>query len=124
MAEPIAEKRRQETKRKWTDDRGPTLKSAVQKLNELDANQQLHTDAKGEEKQEVEDMSVVEQLATSVKPQAKEETVRRAYTLYKRQDDLLRDLAYNMKTDKSDLLRQIVDAWINAARTAESSVNN
>lgn len=43
-----------------------------------------------------------------------EATVRRAYTVYARQDRLLADLARELDTDKSDVLRQIIDAWLAA----------
>lgn len=43
--------------------------------------------------------------------ESKEPTVRRAYTVYERQDELLRALAHDLGTDKSDILRQIIDSW-------------
>lgn len=41
-----------------------------------------------------------------------ERKVRRAFTIYERQDDLLDSLARDLDTDKGDVLRQIIDAWL------------
>lgn len=38
-------------------------------------------------------------------------TVRRAYTVYRYQDEMLDKLARDLDTDKSDVLRQIIDDW-------------
>lgn len=48
----------------------------------------------------------------ALRRRTQEATVRRAYTVYTRQDELLEDLARELRTDKSDVLRQIVDAWL------------
>lgn len=57
---------------------------------------------------------VATRVATSgaLRRRAQEATVRRAYTLFERQDNLIQDLARELKTDKGDVLRQIVDAWL------------
>lgn len=54
------------------------------------------------------------ELATraGLQPRTQEATVRRAYTVFTRQDELLADLARELRTDKSDVLRQIIDAWL------------
>ncbi|NLN27458.1 MAG: hypothetical protein GX161_04505 [Firmicutes bacterium] len=48
----------------------------------------------------------------ALQARTRERMSRRAYTVYEWQDQLLGELARQLETDKSDVLRQIISAWL------------